>query len=359
MKISRLKVSNLRNLEQIDLHPHDRLNIFYGVNGAGKTSILEAITVLSRGRSFRSNRAAELIGDAGGSLQVFAEFSVQSSDGTTGSALFRQGIERSASGWKARLNGEDVDNLGDLATTLPVVVLEPNSHLLVSGSPDTRRRFLDWGVFHVEPEYLVAWRRYARALKQRNTALRRGQEGVIASLEAIMAPEGEAITERRARYVTALSACLASLMPTLNEAFGALELKLSPGWAGGDLAAALESSRARDLERGATQNGPHRADLEIRLKKRLIRGELSRGEQKLLATAMVLAQAQIQCDTGRVPVLLLDDLASEFDQRHLASVMQCADELGAQTWVTGVDPVPSDLPQQRFHVEHGKAQKVV
>lgn len=359
MKISRLKVSNLRNLEQIDLQPHDRLNIFYGVNGAGKTSILEAITVLSRGRSFRSNRASDLIGDAGRSLQVYAEFSVQSSDAKTGSAHFRQGIERSASGWKARFNGENVDNLGDLATALPVVVLEPNSHLLVSGSPETRRRFLDWGVFHVEPEYLVAWRRYARALKQRNTALRRGQDAVIDSLEAIMAPEGEAITERRTRYVAELSTRLEALMPGLNEAFDSLELKLSPGWPAGDLRAALKSSRARDLERGATQSGPHRADLEMRLKKRVIRGELSRGEEKLLATAMVIAQAQIQCDTGRVPVVLLDDLASEFDQRHLASVMQCGDELGAQIWATGVEPIASDLPHQRFHVERGTAQKVV
>ena len=163
MFIKRLQIENIRNLARVDIEPDPNLNILFGANGAGKTSVLESLVVLSRGRSFKTNQANELTGPEGDSFRVFAE-TVNHSNKIT-----RMGLERSGKHWRARKNGKDLSQLSQLTRDLPVVMMEPNSHLLVSGPPETRRKYLDWGMFHVEQEFLGTWRRFSKILKQRNT----------------------------------------------------------------------------------------------------------------------------------------------------------------------------------------------
>jgi len=360
--INNLQVKNLRNLQQVTLSAHPSINTLWGANGAGKTSILEAIAVLSRGRSFRSNNIGRLIGPEGSNLSVFAAIeSDRGGEGKKGApGNCRLGLERDARTWKARRNGEDLKQLSELAGSLAVVVMEPNTHELISGSPEVRRRYLDWGVFHVEHAYLRAWRRYARALKQRNAALRARENTVLPGLESILALEGELMTRMREHYAKELSEHLEALVPALSPGgVGRISIEYRRGWSSGSLSDVLSESRGRDLERGSTQSGPHRADLRIQIEGQAVKDSVSRGEQKILATALIMAQARRQCDTGRVPVLLLDDLASEFDQRHFAAALEVGIGLGVQMWITGVEEVDPGSPHSRFHVEHGAVRKMV
>jgi DNA replication and repair protein RecF len=271
----------------------------------------------------------------------------------------RLGLERGTRTWHARRNGADLPQLSDLAESLAVVVLEPNSHLLISGAPEVRRRYLDWGVFHVEPAYLDAWRRYARALRQRIAALRAGAHSVLSGLESVLAPAGEAMTGMRKAYVSEVADHLAVLAPELSPNLGDVSISYQQGWASGSLAEALTEHRDRDRERGSTQFGPHRADLVVRVAAHSVRDSASRGEQKILATARVLAQGRRQCETGRKPVLLLDDLASEFDRAHFAAALEAGRALGVQMWISGVEPVDPGVPCATFHVEHGQVRKLV
>lgn len=355
MIINKLKVNNLRNLAQVELEAHPSINTLYGANGAGKTSVLESISILSRGRSFRSNKIARIIGDKGSKVQVYAEIGKAVGDG----AIIRLGIERDNRTWTARRNGQDLKQLSDLTKTLAVVAMEPNSHTLISGSPEVRRRYLDWGVFHVEPLYLDAWRRYARALKQRNAALRAGNTQVLESLESVLITAGTTMTEMRTLYVKALSEHMGALMPELSPGLGGVTVEYRRGWAADSLEEALRDQRQADLERGNTHAGPHRADLAIRVGGQMVRDSASRGEQKILATALVLAQARRLIETGQKPVLLLDDLASEFDKHHFSATLDAGKNLGVQVWISGVEKVDPGSSHAMFHVEHGEVRKMV
>lgn len=352
MQINSLRIGNFRNIAEAVIDPHPSLNVFYGDNGAGKTSVLECIYLLARGKSFRTVRAEELIGPQTGAFRIFLELAVRGS-------AHRIGLERDGRQWKARRDGEDVVLLSELSRDLPVVLMEPNSHQLVAGPPDVRRRFVDWGVFHVEHTYLELWRRYARALKQRNAALRRRECRVLNSLDQVLGDIGECVDQFRSTYCERLAAALPDSLPVANTALDDLEVVYRRGWKEGSLQDALEQARSRDLEQGVTAHGPHRAELEIRRQGEPVRSRLSRGEQKGLAAALLLTQARLLGDAGERPVLLLDDLASEFDRRHLESVLAQARTYAGQLWITGVERLPVQQPHAVFHVEHGAVRKMV
>jgi DNA replication and repair protein RecF len=247
-----------------------------------------------------------------------------------------------------------------------VVSFEPGSHGLIDGPSEGRRRYLDWGLFHVERaerggDFMLHWRRHARALKQRNALLR--QRRVDAQLDAWeheLAQTGEALTRQRETHVAHLQPHLESMIEALLPAAGAAHLWLAPGWKRQDLALAdaLLLARDRDIAQGHTSVGPHRADLRLELRDLPGRGGLSRGQAKLAALALLLAQAAyLAGQDGHWPVLQLDDLASELDRHHQRRVLQALHASGAQVFVTGTEPPPVvrelGLQVARFHVEHG------
>ena len=351
MHIASLRIENFRNLQRVELNPHRHLNYFYGANGAGKTSILEALVVLGRGRSFRTAQAEELIGEDARSFSVFLELS--RADG-----VHRLGLERSGSHWKARKDGQDQPVLSDLTRHLPLVLMEPNSHLLISGTPDGRRRFLDWGVFHVEPGFLDVWRRYSRVLKQRNAALRNRDEGVLESLDDLAANLGEAVHEFRKRYFEQLQQQFAPLGGEHNQAVASVRMEYVPGWKEATLREALRRSHRRDMEQATTSVGPHRGDILFHSAQKPSRAVLSRGEQKALVAALLLTQARMLEAHGEKPLILLDDLASELDAGHLAAVLDSATACAGQVWITGVLEPALDRENKRFHVEHGTVREV-
>ena len=316
MRVKSLSIKNLRNISstQLDLDPS--LNCFIGDNGAGKTSILEALSVLSKGRSFRTGQISSIIGPDGHNFQVVSK--IESHAGEP----HQLGMERDADKWSARHNGEDVTQLSELTQLLPHVLLAPGSHTLVSGPPDGRRKYLDWGVFHVEHSFLTLWRRYNRVLKQRNAALRQTNMMVVESLDPQLIRLGEELHQAREHHAGLLNVMLQQKLPLFNLTLEGAKLSYRKGWAGDSLAHAIELSKNRDIERGSTGPGPHKADLYITLNGTAARERLSRGEQKAMTAAMIMAQAQLICDSGERPILLLDDLSSELDGDHLTKVLQ-------------------------------------
>jgi DNA replication and repair protein RecF len=240
-----------------------------------------------------------------------------------------------------------------------VVCFEPGSHALIAGAAEERRRYLDWGVFHVEHAFLDNWRRYQRALKQRNALLRSAtvSDELYRPWEVELSQAAQAIEALRQDYLQQLepllSASTAGLLPELGE----VGLRYKRGWPDGvDLADALQEQRPRDRIRGHTTFGVHRADWSIGFTHAPLREHLSRGQEKLTALACLLAQAALFArDRGEWPVVCLDDLASELDQAHQQAVVTELEAAGAQVLLTGTDlPTPlKAVPHRLFHVEQG------
>lgn len=261
MHVVRLSIHRLRRFHTVELHPSSALNLLTGDNGAGKTSVLEALHLMAYGRSFRGRVRDGLIQQGADDLEVFVEW--KEGDSAAGERTRRAGLRHSGQEWTGRLDGEDVAQLGSLCAALAVVTFEPGSHVLISGGGEPRRRFLDWGLFHVEPDFLTLWRRYARALKQRNALLKQGaQPRMLDAWDHELAESGESLTSRRTRYLERLQEWLVPVADAIAPALGLTALAFAPGWKRHELslADALLLARERDRQNGYTSQGPHRAD---------------------------------------------------------------------------------------------------
>ena len=348
MSLAELRIENLRCIETAALEFSPELNLIAGENGAGKTSILEAIFLLGRGRSFRTRSSEKLIRHGQPKLVVYGR--------TDDMPPKHAGIEiASDGGTRARINGENAASLLELSGVVPVQAIDPEIHKLVDQGPERRRRWLDWLVFHVEPSFAVHWSRYNRALKQRNAALKSGA-AVIDAWDKEMVTNGVAITQARQRI-------LERLLPRLKqtfERFGALDVSagFSSGWSAEcSFEEALRSHRDRDRQRGTTTAGPHRADVTLRRAHRAARETLSRGQQKLTAVAMIITPLQLlQDEQGMRAVLLLDDPAAELDDRNLQRLFAELSSLRCQMIATSLTPETAlfQAPKATFHVEQGR-----
>ena len=362
MWLSGLEIRDLRIIEHAYLEPGPGLNLFVGPNAAGKTSILEAIHLLSTGRSFASTRAGRLVRSSGGPMRVFGR--VRSGDV---GPMHRLGLERGGTGQaRMRVDGRAAERLSQLAHLLPVVAVHPESHRLVAGGPNERRQLLDQGLFHVEPGFLSVWQRYRRALSQRNVLLRRGSsERELEPWEKEVARSGETLDGLRKRYAQSLAQASARFWNGRLGESGRFELVYRQGWREGEtLASALGRLRGREVEQRVKGVGPHRADLTFLLDGRDVRQRVSRGQQKLMVYAVRLAQVEQFGDAGDGHcVLVLDDLAAELDEDRRGVVLDLARHSGAQCFVTALDSASIRLrasaSDKVFHVEQGWVHEVL
>jgi DNA replication and repair protein RecF len=354
MTLASLSVSHLRCIEQAAMDLPAGLTLLVGPNGSGKTSVLEAMFLLGRGRSFRTRNNERLIQRGKTHLRVIGRTEAAQGGGVT------IGFEvLGAGGATARVAGRNVESFAELSQVFPVQVIEPGVHKLVEEGASRRRRWMDWAVFHVEPPFVDTWLRYTRALRQRNAALK-NQPDQAAAWDAEVAQLGEAIALSRGRFIE-------QLLPFWKDTVAALsglpvQLHYHRGWhADMGLAEALTVSRARDTLRHVTHVGPHRADVSVRLEGRAAREVLSRGQQKLVAVAMTLAQLRLLQDvTQTTPTLLLDDPAAELDTAHLGRFIGQVRQLRSQLIVTSLtaDSRLFGIPERTFHVDQGRVQPV-
>jgi DNA replication and repair protein RecF len=353
MALRRLQVSDFRCVQAAELAIDPKFTLIVGQNASGKTSLLEAIYVLSRGRSFRTRRVNNLIRTSTSRFVVFGEVE-------RGGERVPLGVEGTAEGMRARMAGERVGSLSDLTVALPVQVIDPEVHRLIEEGPTQRRRFLDWGVFHVEHSFVGHWQKYQVALKQRNAALKARQaRPVIAAWDGELVRLGMLIDQARGRYAQRLEAAVQEIARSL------LGLPLSLGYRSGwtremTFAEALNQSWGHDLESGWTNVGPHRAELGIRLGGSSVKDRISRGQQKLLAASLIIGQISLfPTESVTRPTLLLDDPAAELDNDRLLGLIREVAQSSVQLVVTSLNPDFSGfgLPGRRYAVSGGAVRE--
>ncbi len=355
MQLIELRIKDLRCIQQAELHFEPGINLITGGNGAGKTSLIEAIHLMGYGRSFRGRVRDGLIRSGASQCEVFIRWR-EHRPGERHAGLLHTG-----SNWQAKLNGQETNSLTELCAEIPVVTFEPGSHELIGGGAEHRRRYLDWGLFHVEPEFIQQWRRYARALKQRNSLLKsEANAALLNPWEKEMAVSGEIINRYRSQYLEELDVELNQTVNQYLPELGQAHLVFIPGWKRADVSLldALILSRQRDLQAGNTSVGPHRADWRVEYENLPNREMLSRGQEKLTALACVMAQAENYARRkNEWPVVCMDDLASELDLQHQEQVLSHLAASNAQVILTATES-PLILgkeikAQTRFHVKHG------
>jgi len=352
VKIKELRIQCLRNISQARLDLSPKLTLLVGPNGAGKTAVLEALFLLGRGRSFRGGNARRLIKKGSESCQVYGRLE-------TDQHSHRLGVSRSATTTEIRIDGR-ARRIVELAKVIPVQIMEPGGFALLDAAPNDRRRWMDWGLFHVEQTFYDHWKRYRRILAQRNAALRAvraTQE--IKTWTAAFCQQATALTRLRLKYLENIGPLFASQAQRLGLPYREVRVRYRDG--GLSLhspEADLEARIDRDREAHNTVAGPHRADFIIEGDGADLRGRASRGQHKLLVLALMLAQAKsftLLC--GHAPLLLFDDLFAELDAPHQQMALETVAGLDAQTVLTSLSETAfgavSKQAARLFHVEQG------
>lgn len=354
--LTSIEVQDFRCIERASLEFHERGTGIVGGNAAGKTSLLEAIYFLTHGRSFRTATRSKLIRRGAETFRVVARIQA-------GQADLVAGAEHGHGETQMRLGGRGISGVSEISEVLPIQVIDPGVHRLIDEGSSRRRRLLDWGVFHVKHEFLSTWRRYQRALAQRNTALREqlGPDTVTA-WNGELVDSANAIDRLRSSYVDTFAAHFKDLGSELVGEEVALEYRR--GWDSDEsLSDALKSSHERDRRHGTTTVGAHRADLAIKVDGVLARDRVSRGQQKVLAAALILAQIRSLAALAQQTrtCLLLDDPAAELDVDKLGKLLQAIEQIPAQLIVSSV--TESGLRGieigRKFHVEQGRFTRML
>lgn len=359
MQITRLHIERVRNLTTVALSQLQPFNIFYGANGSGKTSILEAIHLLATGRSFRTHIPKHYIQHQHQDMIVFAQSDTE-----------KIGIKKLITGEQImRVNGDTVATQSQLAKSLPLQYIEPQSTDILDHGAKPRRQMLDWLMFHVEPDFYIAWQHYARALKQRNTLLKTSRSVSLESMDTwnvLLAKYGEMIHHFRLgiieQWTDYLNIDLKELLPALT-----IEMSYSAGFNEDvGLYETLRIHHEKDLERRYTEYGPHKADLKLKTPLGAADDILSRGQKKLLITALKLSQIAMLHASNRETVVLLDDLTAELDFVAQHSLIKRLSQLDSQVFITTLDQKAvtqhlNDLGVscRMFHVEHGRVDAVL
>jgi DNA replication and repair protein RecF len=334
MVLSRLTATDFRSYSDTLVEPGPGLVVLTGDNGAGKTNLLEAISLLSPGRGLRGAILSGMARTGGsGGFAVSAHLTSSSDPVSLGTGTSASAPERR----QVRINGAQA-SATSLAEWLSVLWLTPAMDRLFLEGASGRRRFLDRLVLALSPAHAVHSSRYEAAMRARNKLLGddRPDADWLVALEARMAEHGAAIAAARVLALSALSERLANAP---QGPFARASIALA-GWTDGDLQRELANGRVRDAGAGRTLSGPHRTDLFVtHLDKCQPAERCSTGEQKALLLGLVLAHADLVADrAGRRPILLLDEVAAHLDPSRRTALFQRLSDAGGQVWMTGTEP---------------------
>jgi DNA replication and repair protein RecF len=345
--VRRLTLTNFRSYASAEVAPGEGFVLLFGDNGAGKTNLLEAVSMLAPGRGLRGAALSEMARKGGGGAWAVA---ANVEEGDLGTGTLASSPERR----QVRVNGAaaSVNSLGEWRS---VLWLTPAMDRLFTGSAGDRRRFVDRLVLALEPGHAHHSSRYEAAMRARNKLLaeERWDEAWLTSLELAMAEHGTEIAGARARTVAALDARLGDVPP---DEFARAAIGLD-GWEAGDLAAALRGNRSRDAVAGRATEGPHRQDLAVQHRtKEMPATQSSTGEQKALLLGLVLAHAELVAERrSEPPILLLDEVAAHLDPKRRAALFARLEGRG-QVWMTATEAALFDGigGATRFHVQPGQ-----
>ncbi|HVM22368.1 MAG TPA: DNA replication/repair protein RecF [Sphingomicrobium sp.] len=346
MPVIRLTLTDFRSYAAATIEPRPGFVLLFGENGAGKTNLLEAVSMLTPGRGLRGAALSEMARQGGpGGWAVAAHVAdVDIGTGTSARAPERRQV---------RVNGAAA-SVNALGEWLSILWVTPAMDRLFTASAGERRRFLDRLVLALEPGHARHATRYDAAMRARNKLLADDQwdEAWLGSLEAAMAEHGAALADARASTVAALDE---RLVAAPGDVFARAAISLE-GWNGGDLVASLKANRQRDAAAGRATEGPHRQDLAVvHRAKGMPAASSSTGEQKALLLGLVLAHAELVAERrGAAPILLLDEVAAHLDPKRRAALFARLEGRG-QVWMTATEAALFDGigPASRLRIEPG------
>ncbi|WJG09461.1 DNA replication/repair protein RecF [Aliiglaciecola sp. LCG003] len=360
MKLDTVQIQHFRNLVNVDIKPSPSVNFVFGQNGSGKSSFLEALHYLGFGRSFRTLKHRNVIQSEQDRFSIFCV----SSDETKS---LRLGMSRSIDdSLLVSVNGNKSNRMSELVSHIPIQIFTPQSSDLIIGSPSLRRRFLDWGLFHVEHSFAQASQNYQKLLKNKNALLRKyasqrdnSYDDQMRFWDKQIVKEGDIITKMRKDYLNAILGHLNSNLLHFLPEFS-VEISYHRGW---EKDVTLEQSIFKkfdkDSRNGYLSVGPHKADLKIKTRGVDVSEVLSRGQLRMLVAALQLAQIQYLCEqTQKACVFLLDDIGAELDEQKRELFIDKLVESNTQLFITAIEKnqllfMDKYKNKKMFHVEHG------
>ena len=362
MSLQSLTIQHFRNIEQAEFELHPDINLIFGENGSGKTSILEAIQYLSSGKSFRTRNLSPLIQQGSDALTIAADVYHEGIN-------HRIGIRRSPQRIIRRKDNINIPKQVEFSRLLPVRTLHPDSHLLISSSPGLRRRYLDWGCFYLDDNFYQHWHSSHTLLKQRSACLKQGNSSsrkLISSIDQQFIHHAQFIDQIRAGYLEQLKPITERFAKDLIRGLDSLSVNYQRGWNSDlKLQDVLEDSLHKDMRFKRTHYGPHRADFSVKMNNADVKSTASRGQQKLIAFVLVLSQlALFEAKNNESALLMIDDLASELDLEHQESFLNIIQSLNHQIILTAINPKLINLSGwdqngKMFHVKQGVIKEAV
>ena len=353
MSLVDLHIHHLRNIEKTRLTLHPHFNLFVGANGSGKTSLLEAIYLLSTGHSFRTREISPLISNNHPSLTVFAST-------VTEETISIQKLDTGST--RVKLNKQPCSSSSDLARFLPCQVFYQDIFQIIDAGPAVRRSLLDWGLFHVKQAYHHLWKDYRRVLKQRNTLLRkRAPKKEFSPWDDMLVSISNELHNLRVEYFEVWSASFQSILEKLTDT--PCTIRYYKGWdrknTGKELSIILNEQFEVDCQRQFTQSGAHQADICFDVTIHKAKHSLSRGQQKIILIALKLAQASLLSKTC---IYLFDDVSAELDAVHLQRLFDRLQQIKGQFIFTAIDSIslPSiiNLDIGVFSLDNGEISTV-
>ena len=358
MFLQSLNISGVRNLTTVALKLDAGLNVFFGENGAGKSSLLEAINFATTGRSFRTSKLETMVASQQEESVVFAQFNEATKIGVA--------FKKKTKNKLIKVNGKNLTTLSALASLYPTQTLSPESYHLIDSAPSERRKYLDWCLFHVKHSYHQEWKSYSDILKQRNALLRAADGNVSFSAsikvwDAKLCDASEKITQARENAVRELQILFNKITQSMSIDFcDGIEFTYHPGFSG-ELRQKLEEGLHLDRMAGYTRLGPHKADLRIKVNGYPVKEFFSRGQKKVLINLMTLAQTTfLKAKSKKNSLFIIDDFGSELDEANQVAL------LSALLSLDNVQVVLSCVQQDSlkaiekgynnaklFHVKHG------
>ncbi|MBT1070709.1 DNA replication/repair protein RecF [Pelotalea chapellei] len=360
MYLRYLAIVGFRNLEAVRIEPGRRFNLFYGLNGQGKTNLLEAVYLLGNTRSFRSARLPEYIRHGQPQARI---------QGDIASAGIHNSIKATLEpgGRRVELDGKALHRASDLHGKLNAVVFSPDDAGMIRSGPEARRRYLDRAVYQSDIGYLHCWHGYQRILKQRNHLLKSADKSGLEIWTEQLAQMGAEVIERRLQFVYQLNDIMQRHYATISGGCETAGIAYRPEGIQGvrreeifpQLLDLFDRHSRSDERFGTTTAGPHRDDVQFFLDGRPLKAFGSQGQQKSFILALKMAEMEnLQSTFEEPPLLLLDDMSSELDSCRHANLVDFLTSRDVQVFMTTTERSPALLGHAAahcsiFHVQGG------